>query len=70
MIPDLYDSVLSLLNEIGYLDYEFTKESKLTIPKNLDAKKINYPIVGFTYDTFFRIPYKCLIYKDIYNYGN
>ncbi len=58
----MYDTVLSLLDETGYLDYEFKiKDSNLSIPKDLNVEKINYPIVGFTYDVFFRAPYKCLI---------
>lgn len=61
MVENLYDTILSLFNQVGYLDHVSNKTSKLTFDKKNRLKKIPYTVVGFTYDEFFRIPHKCLI---------
>lgn len=71
MIENLYDNVLSLLNESGYLDIISTGESflmhKNKITKN-DNFKLNYSIVIFSHDNSnFRVPFRYIIKNgDIY----
>jgi hypothetical protein len=64
MIDSLYDNVLSISNEIGYIDFlennpEFTSPLRFSVNykifKNIDDK--DYPIVGFGYCDVFRTPF-------------
>jgi hypothetical protein len=75
MIENLYDDVLSLLNESGYLDYVEINKSLLQHKNKITKNnlEINYSIVIFSHDTSdFRIPFKYITKNgDIYlHYGN
>jgi len=74
MIDELYDSVLSITNQTGYIDRISEKEDKKSLLRwssnNLfkyNTHKIynpNYPIKVFSHDEFFRVPFSCLIKED------
>lgn len=68
MIENLYDDVLSLLNESGYLDVIPTGESFLMYKNRItrnDSSKLNYSIALFSHDSSnFRVPFKYIIKND------
>lgn len=75
MIENLYDDVLSLFTEIGYLDCIERNESLLQHKNRITKNnpEVNYAITIFSHDTSdFRIPFKYIIKNsDIYlHYGN
>lgn len=75
MIENLYDDVLSLLNESGYLDFIERNESLLQYKNRITKNnpEIGYNIAVFSHDTSnFRVPFKYIIKNsDIYmHYGN
>jgi len=74
MIDDLYDSVLSITSQTGYIDKITQLEGKKSLLRwssnNLfsfnDHKiyKPNYPIKVFSHDEYFIVPFSCLIKQD------
>lgn len=72
MIDELYDSVLSITSEIGYIDRisELEENSLLRFSSNNLFSFNNYKIYNpkysikvFSHDDYFRVPVSCLI-KD------
>ena len=74
MIDELYDSILSITNELGYIDKISSLEDKKSLLKwssnnlfkfnNYKIYNPNYPIKVFTHDEHFRTPFSCLITKN------
>lgn len=81
MIDELYDSVLSITNQIGYIDRienldgdykSLLRWSTNNIFKHnhklpelwLGRYNPPYPIITFSHDNFFRVPFSALITKE------
>ena len=71
MIENLYDSVLSITQESGYLDRlkHTGKSSPLFWSQNRHLTgnyllKFKYPVIGFSHDTFFYTPVCTLINEN------
>lgn len=74
MIDELYDSVLSITNQTGYIDKISELEDKKSLLRwssnnlfshnNHKIYNPNYPIKVFSHDEFFRVPFSCLITQD------
>lgn len=71
MIEELYDSVLSITNQTGYLDRIYHKESrshlrwssnnKFNLPLTWSYTKPPYNVIAFSHDDFFRTPFSSVI---------
>ena len=74
MIEELYDSILSITNQIGYIDKELETNSKSLLcwstNVNFGFNKWSfynpppYTVITFSHDNFFRAPYSCIIKED------
>jgi len=74
MIEELYDSVLSITNQTGYLDRIREKDSKsslrwstnnkFNLPLKWSYVKPPYNIVAFSHDDFFRSPFATIINEN------
>jgi hypothetical protein len=74
MIDELYDSVLSITNQTGYLDKISELEDKKSLLKwssnnifphsNYKIYNPNYPTKVFSYDNHFRAPFSTIIKED------
>lgn len=74
MIDELYDSVLSITNQTGYIDKISELEDKKSLLRwssnnlfphnNHKIYNPNYPIKVFSHDELFRAPFSCLIKED------
>jgi hypothetical protein len=75
MIDELYDSILSITNETGYLDEIMNIEDKKSLLrwssnnlfKHNEGRhliKPNFPLKVFSHDDFFRVPFTCIIKED------
>ena len=74
MIEELYDSVLSITNQSGYLDRVYEKDSKsflrwstnnkFNIPNKWHYSNPPYRIIAFSHDDFFRAPFASVINED------
>jgi hypothetical protein len=73
MIEELYDTVLSITNETGYIDRISVSEEKSLLrwstnnlfPFNTwNIYNPPYTVIVFSHDEFFRTPFSCLIKED------
>ena len=74
MIDELYDSVLSITNQTGYIDKISGLEDKKSLLRwssnnlfphnNHKIYNPNYPIKVFSHDELFRAPFSCIIKED------
>jgi hypothetical protein len=74
MIDELYDSVLSISDKLGYLDKVTEFDDKKSLLKwssnnlfTFNTYKIykpNYPIKAFSHDICFKVPYSTIIKED------
>lgn len=74
MIDELYDSVLSITNQTGYIDKISEMEDKKSLLRwstnnlfkhnNYKIYNPNYPIKVFSHDNLFRIPFSCMIKEN------
>lgn len=74
MIDELYDSVLSITNQTGYLDKISELEDKKSLLRwssnnlfHFNSYKIynpNYPVKAFSHDFLMRAPFSTIIKED------
>jgi hypothetical protein len=74
MIDELYDSILSITNQLGYIDKVSEVEDKNSLLRwssnNLfqhSSYKIyspNYPVKVFSHDELIKAPFSCIITED------
>ena len=72
MIDEIYDNVLSLSNQIGYIDYCEETNSlnplRWSYNTNFNFKEKSlikqYPVAVLSFDTFFRAPFSDYIGDD------
>lgn len=74
MIEELYDTVLSITNQSGFLDRIETKNHrspllwssnfKFNSPTNFSHIKPPYDVAVFSHDNFLRVPFTSIIKED------
>jgi len=73
MIEELYDTILSITNETGYIDFvSQTNQKSLLRWSTNNQFHFNtwniynppYPVIMFSHDEYFRTPFSCLIKED------
>ena len=74
MIEELYDTVLSITNETGYIDRIAERQDSKSLLRwstnNLfhfntwNIYNPPYSVIVFSHDEFFRAPFSCIIKED------
>lgn len=73
MVGNLYDSVLSIMNQTGYIDRVKERGVKSLLrwssselfSFNKEKRNVIYSIIAFSHDDFFRAPHVYLVKEDV-----